>query len=781
MKREKTFKRQNDAARLAALLLVAIAITCQCAMAHTISGTIYNSNGEIIVGASVIAVCKGDSIAYGSTSDDNGEYKMVIPPTATDSVSVSASCLGYETKEITYTHINGNIEADFVLFPSSIKLGEVTVQGNYTVLNEKALQYYPTKNQAKSSTGITELLSRLAIPNVNIDRMSNSITTYAGEAIIVLIDGHVAAESELRSIRPVDVLRVEYVDNPSGEYANYRAYINIIPKKIEYGGYVYLNANQSFIFNSGNYLASAKLTNKKWTYQVDFFGNFMNTEIESNNTENMTLLNGQDNYNLRKNTISNRKQNYNTLAAGVSIAYADSLNYFYTYISYNRQKMPTAQNSAGIEYDLFPDNKSWSETEDYSSTDVPAISLNYRRTLPRSQSLNLQADFKTMLGDQNKMYNEYGSMANSFEKLVSLKKHILSGNLSYLLPFNAKNSLTVGLSTENSFNKTDYNGTQVYRQNDLYSFSTLWADYSHSFNQKAKLSLSASGFFDLQKIDGKTTRKDFTPTASADLSYGINQRHTLRLSLKAGVIIPGDIRNDIIQPIDGILYNVGNPHVENGNSFSSKITYIGNMGNFSLYASVGQQLATNTFVTAWFPQSNGTLHQTYVNSGNYSDVELMVAPALYLLNRSLIFSGMFSYTYQHKSKLYHRSRNPIKFNLAVAYYIKHFSINAYYMHNGGKTMDVLYGGTDTEKYDMYGIALSYNLGNFTAAAGCANIFGKESTKEWNNAPYYNKYSQRTANYTQQVYLSLSYTFDFGRKVKRTINKYSGSEISTGIM
>ena len=212
----------------------------------------------------------------------------------------------------------------------------------------------------------------------------------------------------------------------------------------------------------------------------------------------------------------------------MSIAYADSLNYFYTYISYNRQKMPTAQNSASIEYDLFPDNKSWSETEDYSSTDVPAISLNYRRTLPRSQSLNLQADFKTMLGDQNKMYNEYGSMANSFEKLVSLKKYILSGNLSYLLPFNAKNSLSVGLSTENSFNKTDYNGTQAYRQNDLYSFSTLWADYSHSFNQKTKLSLSASGFFDLQKIDGKTTRKDFTPTASADLSYGINQRHTLR-------------------------------------------------------------------------------------------------------------------------------------------------------------------------------------------------------------------------------------------------------------
>ena len=159
----------------------------------------------------------------------------------------------------------------------------------------------------------------------------------------------------------------------------------------------------------------------------------------------------------------------------------------------------------------------------------------------------------------------------------------------------------------------------------------------------------------------------------------------------------------------------------------------------------------------------------------------MVAPALYLLNRSLIFSGMLSYTYQHKSKLYHCSRNPIKFNLSAAYYIKHFSINAYYMHNGGREMDALYGGIDKERHDIYGLAVSYNLGNFTAAAGCANIFGKESTKEWNNAPYYNKYSQRTANYTQQVYLSLSYSFDFGRKVKRTINRYSGSEINTGIM
>ena len=56
------------------------------------------------------------------------------------------------------------------------------------------------------------------------------------------------------------------------------------------------------------------------------------------------------------------------------------------------------------------------------------------------------------------------------------------------------------------------------------------------------------------------------------------------------------------------------------------------------------------------------------------------------------------------------------------------------MHNGGREMDALYGGIDKESHDIYGLAVSYNLGNFTAAPDAQTSLAKEPLKSGTMLP-----------------------------------------------
>ena len=58
---------------------------------------------------------------------------------------------------------------------------------------------------------------------------------------------------EITSLRPKDILRVEYYDMPTGKYANDKAVMNYIVKTYTSGGYTQVDALQGVGYLKGGY------------------------------------------------------------------------------------------------------------------------------------------------------------------------------------------------------------------------------------------------------------------------------------------------------------------------------------------------------------------------------------------------------------------------------------------------------------------------------------------------------------------------------------------------
>ena len=131
------------------------------------------------------------------------------------------------------------------------ELGEVVVEAQMQRTSATVSSYIPTSKQKNSSQTATDLLNRMAIPQLS-PGMGNSVKTNTGKAVNIYIDYLPASEQDLSGMRMADVKKLEYYDYPKDPRFQGSAHvINFIMQKYEYGGYLKASANEFFISNSG--------------------------------------------------------------------------------------------------------------------------------------------------------------------------------------------------------------------------------------------------------------------------------------------------------------------------------------------------------------------------------------------------------------------------------------------------------------------------------------------------------------------------------------------------
>ena len=123
-----------------------------------------------------------------------------------------------------------------------VRASESRLWGSY-VRDEDKLLIYPDMQQVKYSLTGYDLLYRLMIPGVDVDRMGGKVTSLGKEAS-PYIDGQPVGFREAQSLQPRDVEKVEYHDMPERKYADDFVAINFITKKkYTAGGYVSLDGS----------------------------------------------------------------------------------------------------------------------------------------------------------------------------------------------------------------------------------------------------------------------------------------------------------------------------------------------------------------------------------------------------------------------------------------------------------------------------------------------------------------------------------------------------------
>ena len=164
------------------------------------------------------------------------------------------------------------------------ELNEIVVEAQLQSTSATVSTYIPTSKQKNSSPTATDLLNRMAIPQLS-PGMGNSVTTNTGSHVDIYIDFLPASEQDLSGLRMADVKRVEYYDYPKDPRFQGSAHvINFIMQKYEYGGYLKATANEFFIANSGELNLYSKFQYKKMTYDLGVGGYYRNGSHDYNNT-----------------------------------------------------------------------------------------------------------------------------------------------------------------------------------------------------------------------------------------------------------------------------------------------------------------------------------------------------------------------------------------------------------------------------------------------------------------------------------------------------------------
>jgi hypothetical protein len=120
----------------------------------------------------------------------------------------------------------------------AISLDEVTIQARSIIEKGDRKVILPTQNQLKMSSSGIDLLGKLQLPRITVDIMSGEITTSGNGEVQLRINGVRVTYTEISSLSPEDILRIEYHDTPGVRYGNAAAVIDYITKNKKAGGSV---------------------------------------------------------------------------------------------------------------------------------------------------------------------------------------------------------------------------------------------------------------------------------------------------------------------------------------------------------------------------------------------------------------------------------------------------------------------------------------------------------------------------------------------------------------
>lgn len=755
------------------------------------TGKAIGRDNEPVVAATVMLLAPKDStvITYGIT-DDKGRFSI---PCDKQNILAKFSCLGFKT---TFKRFDSFNVGTIIMPELPINLKAVTVEGdNATLLSDRSI-YRPTQRQKNASQTATDLLVRMAIPQLNTRLGASTVTTVGGEPVAIFIDYVPATESDLRMMRVTDVKTVEYLEFPSDpRFMGKKNVINFRMIKYEYGGYVKALGIENFFINSGSAQANARFVKNKMTYDIMGYGYYMANNhfgVDQKETFHLPQENGEIKSFQRESTTDNskyRKQNYEAsfraLYSGDNIT-ANSL------IALGLERMPHNDNTGKVSYSDDKEGKcmysdDFMAKDEYTSESTrKAKYLTYTGyyffNLTKSNSLSASLNYSYSQTDQSSRYNE--SQNSSIYNAADDNTHEGSAMLSYNHTFSDKHSFMAHIRGIYEHNKTTYNGSVNALDHSTTKFGQIGATYNFS---QVKFSASLGIGWNLLStcVNDNFSDSDY-PYVDASVRFVPNKKNSLGAVFHYSVWPPSsNYKSANIIHVSPFLWHTGNPRLKSYRSYDIWIDYTflpTNKFNINLFA--GTWLVGNRAAFVYEATAEGILRTIQQPIGSFRHYNYGINVSTNLLDNRLYLSGQLAQLYVHNGKPYNTNHSNISYYIQALYYLGSFNFALSYQ-----------SANATDNYDSMSGIWTRNKDIFTLQAGWSNDkwnirVSAQNLQRWNWRASYD--SMISPNYSVNrwtddasrhacVKLSATYTFGFGKKIKAgdDISKQSGA--SSGIL
>ena len=540
--------------------------------AQTVSGKLIDENSQPLPYANVVLLSLPDSaFVSGATSDDKGNF--ILKDLSARSYLLQVSYIGYQPQSILLENLDRKINlGDIRLVQDAVSLQGVTVTGSNVMEKIDRQIVIPSSRQIKAATSGYELLSHMQLPGLKVNSIERSISTVSGGSVQLRINDIEASTAQVQALRPDEVLRVEYIDNPDMRYANtdVEAVINYVVKRRESGiagGFNLTNAVTTGFGNDNVYIkANHKLSEFGFNYYVsyrDYNDRFVNED------QTFSLPDGnRDRYLKGITTPFNYADHYLELNYNLTKPEKYVFN-----ASFTDNLFRSPHNDYGQIIQEEGKNDIYSFTKKINNSNSPSLDLYGKVLLPKDQELVLNMVGTYISSDYERNYNESltegGTPYSEYIYSTDGKRYSLIGEGIYKKNFKnvaLSGGLKYTLAYTNNKYMGDVNQTDEMHSSDLYGYVQVNGKWK-------KLSYLLGVGLSRQSYDESGKGYSFYMfRPSASLSYKPFEGATLKYVFSSTPNVPSlSSLSDIRQQLTDIEVNRGNPNLKPYRSYSNTL------------------------------------------------------------------------------------------------------------------------------------------------------------------------------------------------------------------
>lgn len=659
------------------------------------------------------------------------------------------------------------------------ELGEITIVADAQRTSATKTVYIPTRNQKSTASDGVSLLARINIPQLSVNPISETVKTADNQGVSLFINFHPATNEDVSGLNPSDVKRVEYLDFPTDpRFQRAQHVVNFITNAYSYGGYTKLSGKERFMIRSGEASVYSKFAYRRMEYDLIVLGDYdYNSHIGSATDETYRLESGV----VRRESGTETGRNHQRgLYSALRVSWNKNENFTSrSLVSYRRINNPVNHTSGYVNFSgLFPSETY--HTESPSTNNAVGWNSELYAALGRGWSIN--GTFQAELTDNNTTSN-YSAGAEIIENLADEDSWFLRGSIQANKSLSDRFTLFSNILSGGGRTNIDYAGSSNAVNRFRQAFTGITVGMSLNY-QKVSGSIDGGFAFESNNINGKTM-DDRYPFTHISLQYAPNKKNSISLWFQYATFSPDAMMKNpnVIQQSE-LMYISGNPVLKCSRNTSAALSYTWLPSNkWQLSAHATMFCIANRQIAVYTPDGpGGMMQKKYQNDGDYNHGQIGASLTGKFLDGSLSFSvapRLLLYKTTGSNSISHY---PFTTSLNVNYYLGKFFFNAYY--------DTGNSYVDGENAYLRKIPMSYSAGAGWASKGwniqlsLVNLFQSawELSKDTLTTRWYvSSMTQFGSDYHQRISLTVTYTFNYGKKVNQSGEINGEKNISTSIL
>ena len=651
------------------------------------------------------------------------------------------------------------------------ELNEVVVQAQMQRTSSAMSTYTPTGKQKNAAQNAVDLLRQMAIPQIRISPIDETVTDNVGGSVAIYINFLEASKEEMEGLRTADVRRVEYLEFPTDpRFRGAERVINIIVQEYAFGGYTKVTADENFLVGlSSRVNIFSKFSYKKMTYDLYAGANNWNDHHIGSTTEGMYRLTGQDGKEIsltRKETLESSHYKQNQYPVTFRATYNSNKIQIRNLLAFTNLGIPTNEYSGKLEYSPNSAQGYSFDRKNPNRSNSVAYSGTYFFALPKGYSVDFSPSFNYTHG------NDYTDYAVSEQPAIY--RHAKENAYNYRLnlyirkSFGQKHSAMLGGNYGDNINRLKYTGDNGYIDKFHNAFGAGMVGYNFQ-TQKISVNLDAGLAWENSDINGKKN-SDTYPFTHINVRYVPNQENSFSAYFQYATNSPGisERSSDLLRENE-LMYITGNPLLENCRHTTINLAYTWMPSNAFGMSAYGRYFGMyDRQLLTYSPYDNGkALLRSYINDGDYLNGEIGLAANWKLLNGKLQLYANPSQSFYKSTGIFKENCNSFRVTAQASYYLDSFYFQAYY-ESPQKSIFTASPRINKGR-NFHSVTVGWANSNWNLRVMAANFFNKgwDGATNTTVSPYYSERQTvfGTSSHSR-INFTATYTFGYGKKVQR---------------